>query len=76
MTRVRQERGARDSLHWMQRFVIVVIPHSGPLEEKAVDEMVRRAGTEEAVAEIVRQRVALAVPLGALQDWEPPAPPR
>ncbi len=56
-----------DTLIWC-----VVSPQAGRFKEIAMEEMVRRAGTEEEAAEIVKQRIALGVPIGALQDWAPP----
>ena len=41
-----------DTLIWC-----VASPNNGPLKEKAMDEMIGRAGSKDVVTEIVRQRV-------------------
>lgn len=41
------------------------------LRSQAIDELVLRLGSNEAVLDIVQERLAVGVPIGALPDWMP-----
>lgn len=42
-----------------------------PMRDAALTELERRLGSKEDVLEIVQERLALGVPIGAIADWTP-----
>lgn len=44
---------------------------SQPLRDTALTELERRLGSRESVLEVVRERLAFGLPIGAVPDWMP-----
>lgn len=52
---------------------MVPSPQAEKLKPKALDELHRRLGSNEAILGIVQERLALRTPIGTLPDWKPGA---
>ena len=65
------DRWARDQ-DWDTLIWCVVSPQcAGRMRDEAIEEIVRRTGSEEAALKAVQERVELGVSIGTLNAWSP-----